>query len=187
MLDEKRIREAEQNVNTYLRESLIKKVSFLDEDILNILKKNSEDSIKIATLLNENNLSPLWVIVCSYYSMYYIANAILYKRGYKIGRKISHKVTSDALIFLIRNKLKLSILEEYEEAKQEASGIARIEDEAKADETADNIIETFDAERIKREQFQYETTEIIKKAKAQTSLERAKRFLLEMEKLMEKK
>jgi len=85
---------------------------------------------------------------------------------------------------LIREKLESSLLEEYEKAKEEASDIARIEDETSS--KADNIIETFDVERIKRERFQYETTEIIKKSKAQTSLERAKRFLLEMEKLMEK-
>jgi len=36
----------------------------------------------------------------------------------------------------------------------------------------------------KRSVFQYETTEEIKKAKAKTSLERAKRFAFEMEKLL---
>ena len=44
----------------------------------------------------------------SYYSMFYIANAVLIKKGYKTGDKIAHKVTADALITIIRSKLKLS-------------------------------------------------------------------------------
>jgi len=91
-MDEKRIKEAEQNVRSYLSERLIKKVDFLDNNVLNVLKNNSDESIKIAEIIFKNNLSSLWTVVCSYYSMYYIANAVLYKFSYKVGRKISHKV-----------------------------------------------------------------------------------------------
>ena len=47
----------------------------------------------------------LWVIVISYYAMFYAANAVLLHLGYRTGEKIAHKVTSDALIVLVLEKL----------------------------------------------------------------------------------
>ncbi len=41
-----------------------------------------------------------------------------------------------------------------------------------------------DLERVKRSIFQYETTEEVKTAKAQTSLKRAEEFAKEIEKLL---
>ncbi len=103
-----------------------------------------------------------------------MANAILFKLGYKVGDKIPHKVTSDALIVFVRNKLKKRLLEEYEEAQNEAlPGIK-----------ADNLIEEFDKERAKRGILQYETTAVEKHSKAITSLKRAKNFIFEMDKLL---
>ena len=101
MLDEKRIKEAERNVRNYLEEGLLKRTTEFNKDILNTYKRNSKESLEIANFLSKNNRSPLWVIVCSYYSMYYIANAVLYNIGYKVGERISHKVTSDALIVFV--------------------------------------------------------------------------------------
>ena len=49
---------------------------------------------------------------------------------------------------------------------------------------ADKIVNDFDRERIKRGKLQYSITEEAKKEKAKTSLERAKKFIFEMEKLM---
>jgi hypothetical protein len=46
--------------------------------------------------------------------MYYIANAVLFSLGYKLGDRISHNVTSDALIFFV-----MDILEDFETAKNE--------------------------------------------------------------------
>ena len=108
--------------------------------------------------------------------MYYITNAVLYKIGYKIGSKVSHKVTADALIVFVRNKLKKNLLEDYEQAKEEALEIIG--------RKTDEIIESFDREMEKRSTFQYESTEEIKRTKANTSLERAKRFVFEMKKLL---
>ncbi|MFH1636887.1 MAG: hypothetical protein ABIB71_00505 [Candidatus Woesearchaeota archaeon] len=114
-------------------------------------------------------------LVTSYYSMFYIANAVLFKIGYKVGDKIAHKVTADALIVHVRNKLKKRILEEYEEAKNEAlPGIK-----------ADTLIDEFDKERSKRGTLQYQTTAVEKHSKAITSLKRAKSFMFEMEKLLD--
>ncbi|MEM3402069.1 MAG: hypothetical protein QXH08_02440, partial [Candidatus Hadarchaeales archaeon] len=110
--------------------------------------------------------------------MYYMANAVLYNIGYKVGHMISHKVTSDAPITFVRKKLKESLLEEFEEARDEALEIASLK--------ADEIIESFDIERLKRTRFQYEMTEEVKREKASMSLERVKRFVFEMEKLLVK-
>lgn len=118
----------------------------------------------------------MWVIVCSYYAMYYVANAVLLKFGYKVGEKIVHKVTSDALIVYVRGKLKESLLEKYEETKEEALNIAGMK--------ADSLVESFDLERTKRGTIQYRTIEIEKQSKAKTSLQRAKEFTMEMEKLL---
>ena len=93
MLDKVRIKEAETNVRIYSNEGLIKK-EFLNTDALRVLLRNAQESIDSAEKLNSERISDLWVIVCSYYSMFYIANAILRKLGYKVGEKIAHKVTA---------------------------------------------------------------------------------------------
>ena len=176
MLDNERIKEAEINVNGYVRDGLLKERT-LDENILKILRKNSEESLIVADLILKEEISSLWVIVSSYYSMYYIANAVLLKLGYKVGSAVSHKVTGDALIVFVRDKLKKSILEDFEDAKAEAMDLANL---------TDDIIGSFDFERKKRSTFQYNMTAPVKKSKAQTSLERAKKFNLEFEKLLER-
>ncbi|MBU0469870.1 MAG: hypothetical protein KKA62_05485 [Nanoarchaeota archaeon] len=176
MLDTEKIKEAESNIKNYLKENLIKKIEF-DEIILKTYLKNHQESIKVAQLISESNISNLWIIVCSYYSMYYIANAVLYKLGYKIGDKISHKITSDALIVFVRNKLKKSLLEDYEEVKDEALDLVQ----SKANE----IVMSFDYEIEKRGRFQYNMTEEIKSSKAKTSLIRAKEFADEMKNLLD--
>lgn len=176
MLDEERIKEAQKNVKGYREDNLLWKFKVFKKDILETYKRNYKESFDVAKELFDENLSNLWVVVISYYSMYYIANAVLYKNGYKVGSKVSHKVTADALIVLVRDKLKKSLIEEYEEAKEEALDIMG--------RKTDELIESFNKEMEKRSVFQYETTEEIKKAKAKTSLERAKKFIFEMRKLL---
>src|SRR3990167_8442795 len=119
MLDTNRIKEAESNVRSYLEEGLLKK-TVMDQQVLNILLRNAKESLRVAEEVHQKNLSELWVIVCSYYTMYYYANAVLLKFGHKVGEKIVHKVTSDALIVYVRGKLKASLIEEYEKTKEEA-------------------------------------------------------------------
>lgn len=174
MLNEKRIKEAEGNVRQYLDEQLLRKEQ-LNPIVFKVLLNNSEESLKIANLLHSENQSYLWTIVTAYYSMYYLANAVLYTSGFKVGDKISHKVTADAFIVFIRAKLKSSIINSYEEIKEEA--LAGIK--------ADNLASSPDFERRKRGTIQYQTTEEIKRTKAETSLERAKEFSLEVRKLLD--
>ena len=176
MLDEKRIKEAQKNVKSYQDDGLLWKIGSPRKEILDTYKRNYKESFEVAKKLFDDNISNLWVIVCSYYSMFYIANAVLYKLGYKIGSKIVHKTTADALIVFVRDKLKKNLIEDYEEAKEEALDVIG--------RKTDEIIGSFDNEMEKRSVFQYESTEQIKRAKAKTSLERAEKFKFEMQKLL---
>jgi len=175
MLDKKRIKEAEDNVRSYLEEGLLKRTS-INKQIIGILLGNAKESLGVAEEIHQRRLSDLWVIVCSYYTMYYYANAVLLNLGYKVGEKIAHKVTSDSLIVYVRGKLKESLVEEYEEMKEEALNIAGVR--------ADSLIESFEFERNKRGLIQYNTIEVEKQSKANTSLQRAKEFAKEMDKLI---
>lgn len=177
MIDKKRIENAKRNFDRYLREDKIKIER--NEAAIFTYVKNSELSLKVAEkLMRDYELKPhLWVVVCSYYSMFYIANALLCKLGYKVGEENVHKVTSDSLVVLIFDKLKKELLEEYENIMEEALEVAS----AKAEE----IIENYDREKVKRGRFQYNMDEQIKEQKAKTSLERAKEFVFEFKKLME--
>jgi len=74
------------------------------------------------------------------YCLFILFNVLFGKCPYKIGSKISHKVTSDALIVFARNKIKQSLLEEYEEMKDEALATIKSEE----------LIEFLDYERKKR-------------------------------------
>ena len=175
MLDKKRIQEAEDGVRSYLSEGLLRKAA-TDKQVMDILLRNAKESLRVAEEIHLMNLSELWVIVCSYYTIFYYANAVLVKYGYKVGDKIAHKVTADALIVYVRGKLKESLIEEYEQTKEEAMNLAGIK--------ADSLIENFDFERNKRSIIQYKTLEIEKRSKAETSLKRAKEFAKEMDKLI---
>ncbi len=58
MLNEKRIKEAESGVKSYLSEGLLKKESF-NSIVFNILMANSNESIETATFLSNNKKSNL--------------------------------------------------------------------------------------------------------------------------------
>ena len=115
MLAKDRIKEAEANVRSYLNESLLKKES-PHIGAIKVLLRNSQESIISAEKLNSERISDLWVIVCSYYFMFYIANAVLRTLGYKVGEKIAHKITADALIVYARGELKENLILPYTSA-----------------------------------------------------------------------
>ncbi|HLC65135.1 MAG TPA: hypothetical protein VJI46_03370 [Candidatus Nanoarchaeia archaeon] len=168
MLSNERIKEAETNVKSHLSDGLIKKEKFRSI-VFDTYMRNHRESLLVARKLHNENLSNLWVVVISYYSMFYLANALLYKMGYKIGSRVAHKVASDALIVFVRNKLKDKLIEDYELASGEALMLT------------DNLLQSFDNEREKRSIFQYESTEEIKAARAKTSLDRAEEFGVKIE------
>ncbi len=175
MLDKKKIEEARTNVRRYLDSGQLSQEK-PQEIVSKTLVVNSRESLETADFLAKNHKSGLWIIVCSYYSMFYMANAVLYKLGYKVGDHTPHKVTSDALIVYVKDKLRGSLLEDYEEIKEEALLLAQ--------NKAEGLIENFDKEREKRSRIQYKTEEIEKNVRANTSLQRAKEFIKEMEKLL---
>ena len=175
MIDDKRKKEAQSNFTRYLQEGLLKKGT--NELAKSKYVENADLSLKTAHELMQSPLKPyLWVIVTSYYSMFYMANAILLNYGYKTQDKIAHKVTSDALIFLVLGKLKKELLEDYEAIQKDALEIANAK--------AESVIESYSLELDKRSRFQYNMLEQTKEAKAQTSLKRASEFVFELKKLL---
>ena len=123
------------------------------------------ESLKVAEELFKNKTSPLWVVISSYYSMFYIANAYIYKKGYKASHDIVHQVINETLIVLARHDLEKHFVEEYEEEKLKALSASQ------------NLLEVYESEKLKRAEFQYETTGEVKESKAKTSFERAKNFV----------
>jgi uncharacterized protein (UPF0332 family) len=204
MMDEERIEEAKRNARTYIRDGLLK---IGDKDVkrfAGFYLSNAETSLQTASILfqlsanerqkdllniNINFESYLWVIVSSYYSMFYTANALLSNEGIKIGGEIVHKVTADALInFFIANSKLAKLLEDYEEAKNEALELIGKEETLKInEEKAKELILSYEFERRKRSKFQYDIGVSAKQNYAKTSLERAKRFFFEIKKLIAEK
>jgi len=74
MLDEETIKRAENNVRRYLADEDLKERDS-DVNIINAFRMNANESLEVADLLFNEDISPLWVIVSSYYAMFYIANA----------------------------------------------------------------------------------------------------------------
>ena len=152
MIDKERRKEAQQNFAQYLQDGLIKKEK--NETAKAMYTKNADLSLNLAEECMNSSLKPyIWVVVISYYSMFYIANAVLLETGYKTGDKVAHKVTNDALIVLVMDKIKKGLLEEYENAKEDALEIASIK--------SDEIIAFYGLEMDKRSRFQYDMTESI--------------------------
>jgi len=178
MIDKERKEKALKNFAQYLQDRLIKKEK--NDAAKAMYIKNANLSLNLAEECMNSNLKPyIWVVVISYYSMFYIANAVLLELGYKTGSKIVHKVTNEALIVLVMAKIKKGLLEEYENAKEDALEIASIK--------SDEIIALYGLEMEKRSRFQYNMAESIQEQKANTSFKRAKQFMLEMKKLLLKK
>ncbi|PIN93357.1 hypothetical protein COU54_03370 [Candidatus Pacearchaeota archaeon CG10_big_fil_rev_8_21_14_0_10_31_24] len=184
MLDNKKIEESKKRVeqalasNKVIKEKSGKFVSFFQE--------NARRSFETARLLYSASTQEemqktvgfpkfngfLWVINASYYSMFYMARALLEKSGVKIKTDHSvHVLTFDALVtyFYATGKVERQMLEEFSEASTEAQ-------EALGREKARELMEDYMNEREKRSRFTYEMGEIALENKAKTSLDRAQRF-----------
>ena len=172
-MEEKRVEIAERDFKNYLRDGLIKKADY-NKLVYQTYFNNSLESLKVADELFRNKISSLWVVVISYYSMFYIACAYIYKREYKTRGEIVHQIINDSLVIFARHDLEKHFFEEYEEEKEKALS------------ASGNLLRSYEMEKEKRASFQYETTEVIKEAKAKTSLERAKTFIVIMRQLLEK-
>lgn len=201
MIDEQRIREANRNVKQYIDEGLLKVKDKDAPKFVSFFMKNAESSLQTASILQEISddealkgtlklskdfESYLWVIVSSYYSMFYAATALLASQEIRAAGQIVHKVTGDALIhFFVSNAKLARLLESYEETK--AAGlelIGREELMKSMQRRADELIVAYESERKKRSKFQYDIGVQAKRGYAQTSLERAKEFMFEITKVL---
>ncbi len=195
MLDNKELEILKKNIARFTRENIISKEKqgrFSDFFI-----NNARDSLESAKLLFKASTNKevqgllgfpnfngfLWVVNASYYSMFYMARALLESNGVKIrqGSESVHLVTFDALVyyFYLTGKIEKSLIEEFREAGEEAS-------ETLGKDKAKSLIEDYSYEKDKRGRFTYEMGEIAIRNKAETSLNRAIRFNEEIRKIIEK-
>jgi len=193
MLDEKLINEIKGRVTAFIKEGVIRKEK--EKKFVEFFLNNAKNSLEAAKLLfdvsTKNNLRNslgftdfngfLWVINASYYSMFYMARALLESEGIKIKTELSiHAFTFDAVVyyFYLTSKLQKKLIEDFSDAREEASEIL-------GKEKARELIEDYYHEKKKRATFTYEMGAIAMQNKANTSLERAKRFSEEIRKMIE--
>lgn len=172
-MNTKREQEAHANFTQYLAKCFLKKEK-PNPHVLQKLEQNAIESLETANNLFSNKISYLWTIVTSYYAMFYIASAYVYRKGYKAQHQIVHKVVNDALIVLSQKELQKKYLEEYEEEKEKALSLSQ------------QLLDTLEFERTKRSTFQYEMDVELKISKAKTSLNRAKDFVTVFRELLQK-
>ena len=201
MIEKVRLEEAKRNVKTYIEDGLLRTGDKDAARFVDFFMANADSSLRTASILQEvsddNSLkdtlkvgadfeSYLWVIVSSYYSMFYAATAILAKQGIRATGQIVHKVTADALIHFFASNEKLAkLLEQYEEAQTVGLELVGREELMKRmQKKADELIISYEGERKKRSKFQYDIGVQAKKGYAQTSLQRARDFVFEIRKLL---
>lgn len=201
MINKERLDEAKRNVKLYMDDELLKVGDKEAPRFVDFFMANAESSLRTASILqqisDENALketlkvgmdfeSYLWVIVSSYYAMFYAATAILAKQGIRAAGQIVHKVTADALIHFLGSNEKLAkLLEQYEEAQTVGLELVGREELMKRmKRKADELIIAYEGERKKRSKFQYDIGIQAKRGYAQASLERAKDFVFEIGKLV---
>ncbi len=201
MIEERRIKEADRNIKQYLSDGLLrikddkhKKFApfFIEQAEKSLHTANliydvsSTDDTKQALRMEKSFESYIWVIVTSYYSMFYAALALLSNEGIRVGNQIVHKVTSDALIhFFISNRRLAKMLEDYEEVRDATLQlIGREELMKRFEKRADELIISYEQEMKKRSRFQYDTGEMARKSYAETSLNRAREFFSEVRKIL---
>ncbi|MEK6859895.1 MAG: hypothetical protein AABX54_03705 [Nanoarchaeota archaeon] len=184
MLDEKSIKQAKYNAEQLIREGKISKDS--EGRYARFFLKNSQDSFNTAKLLflvssdknkkielgYPNFNGYLWVINSSYYSMFYMARALLENSRIKIITDQSiHSTVYFALIyyFYLTGKIEKSLIEEFKNANIDSTDIL-------GKEKAKELMQDYHNEKEKRGRFTYEMGEIAMQNKAKTSLERAMNF-----------
>ena len=194
MLENKKIEEAKKNAIRSINSGSIVKTK--DSVYVDFYIKNARDSLdsakvlfdvstneKTKSILGMNNFNGfLWVINSSYYSMFYLARALLESIGVKIKTDESiHFLVFNALVyyFYSTGKLEKHFIEDFGDAQEESSEIL-------GKEKAKEMISDYSNEKEKRAKFTYEIGELALKNKAETSLNRAKKFSEEVRKILRK-
>ena len=173
MLEDKKIEEAKKNAIKSISSGAIVKTK--ETKYVDFFIKNAKDSLDSAKVLFDISISEktknafgmpnfngfLWVINSSYYSMFYMARALLESTGVKIKTDESiHFLVFNALVyyFYSTGKLEKHFIEDFENAQEESSEIL-------GREKAKEMISDYSSEKEKRAKFTYEIGEIAKKAK----------------------
>lgn len=194
MLQEKKLKEAETRIKQFISDGTIKTKEKPEQ--VDFYLKNADDSIDSAKALFELSTNQdkqqylgftsfnglLWVVNASYYSMFYMARALLENGGIKIKTDFSiHAVTFDSVIyyFYLTGKLQKELLDDFIEAKEDAAGLL-------GKQKADELMEEYFFEKKKRGTFTYDMGAVLVQSKAKTSLERAQRFRRELKKIINK-
>jgi uncharacterized protein (UPF0332 family) len=198
MLEDKELEIIKRNVEGFMKEEKIIVDKKNKGRFTNFFLENSKKSFDSAKLLTElsdrkelqeklgypNFDGYLWVINSSYYSMFYMARALLENSGVKIKTDFStqsiHQLTFQAIVyfFYLNKKLEKKLIEDFQEASIEAGEIL-------GKEKAKKLIEEYESEKEKRARFTYELGQIAMQNKARTSLERARFFNQEIKKILE--
>lgn len=189
MIEGQKLKEVESRIKRYLAEGTI--ASRQDAGHVDFFLKNSDDSLQSARCLfdvstkhdypgYEDLAGFLWVINASYYSMFYMARALLESSGIRLKGDLSvHALAYDALVhyFYLTGKLQKQLVEFYAASKQDAA-------ELLGQERAEEMIEDYFYEKRKRAAFTYEIGEHAIESKAKTSLQRAVKFNREIRRMI---
>jgi uncharacterized protein (UPF0332 family) len=192
-LDDKKLKEIQNRVKNLILEGKIK--SKQPKEYVEFFLTNGKDSLRTARCIYDMSTNKdyqeytgyqglkgyLWVINASYYSMFYMARALLENEGVKLIPDLSiHSLTFDAFIhyFYLTGKLEKRLFEQYIQAQEEAS-------ELLGKQKADELVKEYFWEKGKRGKLTYETEEFAIQSIAKTSLDRAVKFNIEIRKILQ--
>lgn len=185
MLDDKSIEQSSKIIKDLISEEKIVKPN---PKTCEFFARQSQKTLIVAEKLlelqdNESIDTNLWIINTSYYAMFFAATSLLAYYGKKldVGQGI-HKATYHALIhYFVKedNKLKKQLAEEYAKAINDAEQTLQL-----CEQKIKELVTNFDYELTKRKTFTYEIEEDASKNKAITSLERAKNFVTEINRII---
>ncbi|MFH1977965.1 MAG: HEPN domain-containing protein [Candidatus Aenigmatarchaeota archaeon] len=139
--------------------------SLLTANLLYQISNNSED--KTSLKIDESYGSYMWVIVTCYYSMFYMASALISKKGVKVGSSDAHKNVKNAFLrlYIENSDLERRLGMEYTQCKEIAHDLMQ--------------------ERNKRSKYQYDVGLNVLKRDAEMSIKHAKNFFEKTRKVIE--
>ncbi|MBT5022844.1 hypothetical protein HOK51_03950 [Candidatus Woesearchaeota archaeon] len=185
MLDEKGIEKSTKIIKQLIQDGKIVKPKPLAADFfLNKGRESVQVAQRIFDLYKEENINTnRWVINISYYSMFFTATALLAKFNHKIEADAGiHRMTYHALVhYFIKedHKLKTEIIDQYKDAVDDAEDILQL-----GETKIMQLVNEFNFEIEKRKIFTYELGKSAERTKAETSLNRAKNFFRELERVI---
>ena len=199
MLNDKKLEEIKKNIAMLRNENEISK-SENNKKLADFYVENALTSLNTAKVLNSVSTDAsikkkfdfiddsfetyLWIINSSYYSMFYMAGALLAKMGVKVKSSVGvHEKTFQALVFYfyLTKKIAKQYIEEFEEAQSESAELLGIMQQKVKD-----MMVKYDFEMDKRAKFTYNIGVKAKENKALTSLNRAIEFYNECLRVMDK-